>query len=233
MNDCFLTSLSQAKRTPSIGGFVPFSTVDWPGKLAAVVFIAGCPWSCHYCHNPHLQQRGATQSWESIRQTLEKRVGLLDGVVFSGGEPFNDPLCTQLIRQTKELGFKVAVHTAGIYPLRLLEALPSLDWVGLDIKTTPEGYTALTGRQKSAEPVQQCLEALIAWAGAFECRTTWHPAWLTETALLDLAQSLAAQGVRKYAVQRSRSVIHSLPVAEVSLLARTALQGLFETFSYR
>ena len=233
MNDCFLTSLSQAKRTPSIGGFVPFSTVDWPGKLAAVVFIAGCPWSCHYCHNPHLQQRGATQSWERILQILEKRVGLLDGVVFSGGEPFNDPLCTQLIHQTKELGFKVAVHTAGIYPLRLLEALPSLDWVGLDIKTTPQGYTALTGRQKSAEPVQQCLEALIAWAGAFECRTTWHPAWLTETALLDLAQSLAAQGVRKYAVQRSRSVVHSLPVAEVSLLARTALQGLFETFSYR
>ena len=233
MNDCFLTSLSQAKRTPSIGGFVPFSTVDWPGKLAAVVFIAGWPWSCHYCHNPHLQPRGTTQSWESILQILEKRVGLLDGVVFSGGEPFNDPLCTQLIHQTKELGFKVAVHTAGIYPLRLLEALPSLDWVGLDIKTTPQGYTALTGRQKSAEPVQQCLEALIAWAGAFECRTTWHPAWLTETALLDLAQSLAAQGVRKYAVQRSRSVVHSLPVAEVSLLARTALQGMFETFSYR
>ena len=233
MNDCFLTSLSQAKRTPSIGGFVPFSTVDWPGKLAAVVFIAGCPWSCHYCHNPHLQQRRATQSWESILQILEKRVGLLDGVVFSGGEPFNDPLCTQLIRQTKELGFKVAVHTAGIYPLRLREALPSLDWVGLDIKTAPEGYPALTGRNKSAEPVQQCLEALIDWNGTFECRTTWHPAWLTETALLDLAQTLAVQGVRKYAVQRSRSIMHSLPVAEVSLLARTALQGMFETFSYR
>lgn len=154
-------------------------------------------------------------------------------MVFSGGEPFNDPLCTQLIRQTKELGFKVAVHTAGIYPLRLQDALPSLDWVGLDIKTTPEGYPALTGRHKSAEPVQQCLDALIAWNGMFECRTTWHPAWLTETALLDLAQSLAAQGVRKYAVQRSRNAISSLPVAEVSLLARTTLKGLFETFSYR
>ncbi len=233
MNDYFLTNLSHVKRTPSIGGFVPFSTVDWPGELAAVVFVAGCPWACHYCHNPHLQQRCGALSWDSILQTLQKRVGLLDGVVFSGGEPLNDPLCTRLIRQTKALGFKVAVHTAGIYPLRLCEALPSLDWVGLDIKTRPAGYPALTGRNRSAEPVQQCLEALLAWSGTFECRTTWHPSWLTETALLDLAQSLAAQGVRKYAVQRSRSVVHSLPVAELSLLARTRLQGLFETFSYR
>jgi anaerobic ribonucleoside-triphosphate reductase activating protein len=233
MNDCFLTSLSHVKRTPSIGGFVPFSTVDWPGELAAVVFIAGCPWACHYCHNPHLQRRGGALSWDSVLQTLQKRVGLLDGVVFSGGEPFNDPLCTQLIHQTKELGFKVAVHTAGIYPLRLREALPSLDWVGLDIKTSPQDYPALTARKKSAEPVQECLDTLLEWNGPFECRTTWHPSWLTETALLDLAQSLAAQGVRKYAVQRSRSVTHSLPVAEVSLLARTTLQGLFETFSYR
>ena len=233
MNDCFLTNLNHVKRTPSIGGFVPFSTVDWPGELAAVVFIAGCPWACHYCHNPHLQQRLGALSWDSILQTLQKRVGLLDGVVFSGGEPFNDPLCTELIHQTKALGFKVAVHTAGIYPQRLREALPSLDWVGLDIKTTPGGYPALTGRNKSAEPVQQCLETLLAWNGTFECRTTWHPNWLTETALLDLAQSLAAQGVRKYAVQRSRSFTRSLPDAEVSLLARTTLQGLFETFYYR
>lgn len=233
MNDCFLTNLNHVKRTPSIGGFVPFSTVDWPGELAAVVFIAGCPWACHYCHNPHLQQRLGALSWDSILQTLQKRVGLLDGVVFSGGEPFNDPLCTELIHQTKALGFKVAVHTAGIYPQRLREALPSLDWVGLDIKTTPGGYPALTGRNKSAEPVQQCLETLLAWNGTFECRTTWHPNWLAETALLDLAQSLAAQGVRKYAVQRSRSFTRSLPDAEVSLLARTTLQGLFETFYYR
>jgi len=233
MNDCFLTNLSHVKRTPSIGGFVPFSTVDWPGELAAVVFIAGCPWACHYCHNPHLQQRGGALSWDTVLQTLQKRVGLLDGVVFSGGEPFNDPLYMQLIRQTKALGFKVAVHTAGIYPLRLNEALPCLDWVGLDIKTTKQDYTALTGRNKAAEPVQQCLEALLAWNRPFECRTTWHPAWLTEAALLDLAQGLAARGVRKYAVQRSRSITPSLPVAELSLLARATLQGLFETFSYR
>ena len=83
------------------------------------------------------------------------------------------------------------------------------------------------------KPVQQCLDTLLAWNGSFECRTTWHPAWLTEAGLLDLAQGLAAQGVRKYAVQRSRSFTRSLPVAELSLLARTTLQGLFETFSYR
>ena len=233
MNDCFLTKLNQLKRTPSIGGFVPFSTVDWPGQLAAVVFIAGCPWACRYCHNPHLQQRGGAQSWEDIQELLRARVGLLDGVVFSGGEPFNEPLCSTMIRNIKTLGFKVAVHTAGIYPQRLADTLPALDWVGLDVKTNTCAYPALTGRPRSAEPVQQCLELLLASRIPFECRTTWSPTWQTETALLDLAQSLADQGVRKYAVQRYRNPHTQLPTAEVSLATRATLQGLFEIFSYR
>ena len=82
-----------------LGGFTPLSTVDWPGRLAAVAFVQGCPWRCNYCHNPELQQRGRPNGprWSSVLETLSRRVGLLDGVVFSGGEPTTDPQLAQAV----------------------------------------------------------------------------------------------------------------------------------------
>ncbi len=68
---------------PAIGGLTPFSSVDWPGQLAAVVFIAGCPWRCHYCHNPHLQERARGLDWREVLDFLGRRRNLLDAVVFS------------------------------------------------------------------------------------------------------------------------------------------------------
>jgi pyruvate formate lyase activating enzyme len=72
-----------------VGGFVPLSTTDFPGQLASVVFCQGCPWRCAYCHNPHLQPAPgeALLDWRWIIARLERRRGLIDAVVFSGGEP--------------------------------------------------------------------------------------------------------------------------------------------------
>ena len=69
-----------------IGGVTPFSTTDWPGRLAAVLFLQGCPWRCGYCHNPHLQPAigPAARDYPSTLAWLEGRRGLLDAVVFSG-----------------------------------------------------------------------------------------------------------------------------------------------------
>ena len=72
-----------------IGGLTPLTTIDYPGELAAVVFCQGCPWRCPYCHNPHLQPGTGSSSiaWPEVLGFLERRRGLLDAVVFSGGEP--------------------------------------------------------------------------------------------------------------------------------------------------
>src|SRR5690606_41802911 len=73
-----------------IGGMAAFSTVDYPQHLAATLFLQGCPWRCHYCHNPHLIPLEADDeeiTWEKARRHLKSRQGLLDAVVFSGGEP--------------------------------------------------------------------------------------------------------------------------------------------------
>jgi hypothetical protein len=76
-----------ATEAPAVGGVVPSSSVDWPGQLAAVIFIAGCSWICRYCHDPHLQVRERRFDWRAVCAFLRSRRGLLDGIVFSGDEP--------------------------------------------------------------------------------------------------------------------------------------------------
>ncbi len=214
--------------------------------LVAVVFVKGCPWRCHYCHNPHLQSRDRigkknehilsnvkSYLWSDFFRFLNSRKGLLDGVVFSGGEPFSEPGCNEMIDQVKSLGFKVGVHTAGIYPDKISQVINQLDWVGLDIKTLDSAYDELTGRKNSSRPVWRSLEILLEADTDFECRTTWSPRWLEESALIDLAQYLSRQGVRKYAIQRFRSATDRQVGAELSAPTLASIGTLFEQFSYR
>jgi len=218
---------------PCIGGLVPYSSVDWPGTLACVVFISGCPWRCSYCHNPHLQLRNGHYDWKAVLEFLAGRQGLLDAVVFSGGEPLSEPRLPQMVRAIRALGFRVALHTAGIYPSRLRDLLPLLDWVGFDVKSDAAGHDALTGRPNTYAAAQACLQALLASGVGFECRTTWSPRWLTEPALLDLARDLARRGVRHYAVQNHRAAPGSAPSAILSATALAELETLFPHFAYR
>ncbi len=218
---------------PVIGGLTPFSSVDWPGQLAAVVFIAGCPWRCHYCHNPHLQTRERRLQWSQVMAFLQRRRALLDAVVFSGGEPLSEPRLPQLIAAVRGLGFKTGLHTGGIYPARLAAVLPMLDWVGLDIKTTASRYDTLTGRRGSAAPVATCLDQLLQSRCAFECRTTWHPDWLPEPELLELAQDLERRGVKHFALQAYRSAPGALATVSPSDATKRALATCFTFLTFR
>ncbi|SMC28466.1 anaerobic ribonucleoside-triphosphate reductase activating protein [Andreprevotia lacus DSM 23236] len=218
---------------PALAGLVPFSGVDWPGKLAAVIFIAGCPWRCGYCHNPHLQQRHAVYSWPAVMDWLHSRQGLLDGVVFSGGEPLSEAQLPAMVNEARSAGFQVGLHTAGIYPQRLRALLPLLDWVGLDIKHGVDGYDALTGRSGSHVPAMQSLQALLEHGGEFECRTTWSPQWQGEVDLLALATTLARQGVRNYAVQLHRAGPSGPAAMPLSAATASRLGQLFQCFAMR
>lgn len=121
-----------------VGGFVPFTSTDYPDALSAVVFCQGCPWRCGYCHNPHLIPARADvhHDFDAILAWLASRRGLLDAVVFSGGEPTAQPGLVHAMQQVRRLGFLVGLHTSGAYPRRLADALPLTDWVGLDVKAS-------------------------------------------------------------------------------------------------
>lgn len=198
-------------RELQVGGLTPFTSIDYPGRLAAVVFVQGCPWRCGYCHNPHLQPRagGAGPAWPELRAWLAGRAGLIDAVVFSGGEPTIDPALARAIEEVRTLGLGVGLHSAGTHPRRLREVLPLVDWVGLDVKAPPDRprlHERVTGMRGSAAPAHESLRAVLDSGVAYELRTTAHPALLDDGDLLELAESLAAQGATHYALQVFRPV---------------------------
>lgn len=189
-----------------VGGVTPFTATDYPGKLSAVIFIQGCPWRCDYCHNPHLQLRSADSPlpWSAVLDLLKRRVGLIDAVVFSGGEATVDPALPAAMLEVRALGFAIGLHTAGIYPRHLSEILPLLNWVGLDIKASFDDYQRITHSRDSGELARKSAEMILAAGVAYEFRTTIHASLLTEDQLLGLAQTLSKMGVQNYALQLFR-----------------------------
>jgi len=190
-----------------VGGVTPLTSIDFPGELAAVVFCQGCPWRCRYCHNGHLLERHLRPeiAWADVLALLRRRRGLLDGVVFSGGEPTAQRGLAGAVREVRALGFKVALHTAGCYPERLDELLPALDWIGLDIKALPDDYAALTGVPDSGTRAFDSLRYLLESGVHHEVRVTVHDALLPPRKLERLIALLREYGVTDPVLQRCRS----------------------------
>lgn len=156
----------------------PFTLLDFPGRIAAIVWCAGCNMRCAYCHNPQIVRAGrGRQSHDDVLDFLERRRGKLDGVVLSGGEATLWPGLTAFIAEIRGMGYAVKLDTNGTRPdvVRSLLALRMLDYVALDYKA-PEGkYTAIT-RHRDFGAFRQTLAALCDQGEvAFEVRTTVHP----------------------------------------------------------
>jgi pyruvate formate lyase activating enzyme len=196
-----------------VGGLQRWTSIDFPGRLAAVVFTQGCPWRCSYCHNPELLDARAAgaMAWEDVLRFLRGRVGLLDGVVFSGGEPTLQAGLAEAMKQVRALGFDIALHTGGMYPERLGEVLPLVDWVGLDIKAPWKRIDAVTGSRDSGGRVMDSLLRVLASGVAHECRTTWSPELFPLEELHLLSEQLAALGVERWCLQQLRDVHRAHP----------------------
>lgn len=191
-----------------VGGLVPFTSTDFPGKLSAVIFCQGCPWRCGYCHNPHLLPARGEQAheWGAILDWLDTRCGLLDAVVFSGGEPTAQAGLAGAMQAVRDKGFAIGLHTGGIYPRRLADLLHVVDWVGLDIKAPIRHYDRVTGIRMSGPAAFASLELLLRAGVPFEVRTTIHHLLTPPEDLLALARELGAYGVSDWKLQLFRPV---------------------------
>jgi len=187
-----------------VGGLTPLTTIDYPGELAAVLFLQGCPWSCGYCQNSELLPRNNQNNipWQTVISFLEKRNGLLDAVVFSGGEPTLQAGVMTAVEQVKAMGFKVGLHTAGIYPERLQKLLPLLDWVGMDIKASEQDYEDITLVKGSGERAWKSARVLMESGVDYEFRTTIHPDMLNESQIEALTSDLKSLGVEHFVIQK-------------------------------
>lgn len=188
-----------------IGGFQPFSTVDYPDALSAVVFCQGCALRCVYCHNPQLLDARAKPAlrWNDVDAQIERRRGLIDAVVFSGGEPLLQRALGAAAAAVKAKGFKIGLHTSGTAPARLRRLLPDLDWIGLDLKAPFDAYAPLTGVDAGAS-VSRTLDILAAADIPFEARTTLWPGVHSFDALVELARAAREAGAAQFVLQQAR-----------------------------
>jgi pyruvate formate lyase activating enzyme len=165
-----------------IGGFVKSSLIDYPGKVAAVVFTQGCNFRCPYCHNPDLvypERFGELLDIEQIFDFLQRRRGLLDGVVFCGGEPTIQEDLPEAILRVRALGYAVKVDTNGSNPEMLAEVLPYVDYVAMDIKA-PFGpdYSRACGVEVDDYEIRRSMLLIRASGVDYEFRTTCHPLYM-------------------------------------------------------
>ena len=173
-----------------IGGLVSFTTIDYPGKLACVLFLRGCPLRCKYCSNPHLIDVGDGE-YDPVKMFdwLRTRVGRLEAVVFSGGEALmQGRAAIDYMQRVRELGFLIGLHTNGFYPDLLKSASAFVDWIGLDYKATREKYESLVGNSVAFDRMSKSLDFWLSTGKSLEVRITCDPRFVDKNDLLTIAK---------------------------------------------
>jgi pyruvate formate lyase activating enzyme len=181
-------------------GIQKTSLIDFPNRVASVLFTPGCNLRCPYCQNwrivlnpkpPYLKE-------ETALKILEGRKKYVDAVVITGGEPTFQRDLPKFLRKLKGIGFAIKLDTNGFYPQVLSKSMPYLDYVALDVKTSLEKYRRLG--TKNVAPLQRAIDILKTGKVDYEFRTTVVPG------LVDL-QDIAAigrmiKGARRYVLQQ-------------------------------
>lgn len=180
-----------------IKGFRGTSLVDYPGKVASVIYTYGCNFRCPYCYNielvlPEFYRELPDISEEEVLDNLQKRKGFVQGVVITGGEPtlWERKLHFLIERIHFEIGLPVKIDTNGSHPhlIKTLLEEELLDYVALDLKTSPQKYSQISG---DFEKVKETLEILKNYREKVEIRITLYPPLVTEEDLEEMLSYLS------------------------------------------
>jgi len=196
------------------GGVQKTSLIDYPGRVSAVFFAMGCNFDCPYCHNPQLV-RGDVSSPQWLDDDwcmafLSERVGLLDGVVISGGEPTLQPGLGDFCRRVKALGLPVKLDTNGSRP-RVVERLVRdclIDFIAMDVKTVPDDYDPVCRVQGVGDAVIETIRLIKASGIPHEFRTTCVKPLVDADVIRAVSELI--RGCQVYALQRfqEKRVLH-------------------------
>ncbi len=185
-----------------IAGVLDLSTIDFPGKLCSVVFLVGCPFRCPYCHNHQLiYADGERVSSEDLAEKLAENY-LIDGVCVTGGEPLLQEETITFAKNIRKVNLAFKLDTNGYYPSRLEKILADVDYIAIDVKTSPQKYPNLTGRKDSWERVRKSLRILSKSGVSWEARTTVVPGIVWRDEVLEIAKTLQDLKPERYVIQQ-------------------------------
>lgn len=162
----------------NIQGLQKLTLLDYPDKMACTIFTGGCNLRCPFCHNAGIVLNPSAEgeySVEDILSFLEKRQGILEGVVITGGEPLMQKDIDVFIEKIRELGYSVKLDTNGTYPDKLRELIDRglVDYVAMDIKASPAGYPPAVGiGGYDISKIEKSVKLLLEDRVDYEFRTT-------------------------------------------------------------
>lgn len=192
-----------------IYSLTPFTMLDFPERTACIVWFSGCNMRCPYCHNPQIVKGKGYKDIQDVLAFLEKRQGLLDGVVLSGGEATLYSGLLDFVRDVKRMGYAIKLDTNGTRPEMIRSLLDEelLDYISLDYKAPPKRFKRVSGANKQFENFSQTLDLLCEQNSiGFEVRTTVHTDLMDEFDLNNIMTDLDQRQYRGvYYIQNFRS----------------------------
>lgn len=187
-----------------LAGLQKTTFIDYPEKIACIVFTQGCNFRCGYCHNPELfENKGPVLSVPAFFEFLNKRKGKLDGVVITGGEPtLHGKDLIEFIKEVKLLGFLVKLDTNGTHPDVLQELLNEnlLDYIAMDIKAPLAKYKTITQTDIDTKIIKKSIDMIMNSGVDYEFRTTIVKSQLSVEDLRQIGELI--QGAKRYYMQK-------------------------------
>ena len=219
-----------------VNSITPFTLLDYPDKTACILWYAGCNMRCLYCYNPEIVLGKGKFSFPEIVSFLQTRKGLLNAVVFSGGECLIHKEIITHIRIVKAMGFLVKVDTNGSRPdvLAYLVTEQLLDYVALDFKSDKGSFRYIT-QSDLFDPFEKSLQLLLKSGISFEVRTTYHSDLMDNNDLNEMIAYLVNNAYTgNYYIQNFRNNVatlgnldHSIDLMDSEALRTTPLKVVF------
>lgn len=193
-----------------IGGLQKTTLIDFPGRIAATIFLCGCNFRCPWCYSSELVLPEKIKNQPKITEKeffkfLKSRKELLEGVVVCGGEPTINKDLPNFAREIKSLGFLVKIDTNGSNPQMLKNLIDKklIDYVATDIKGPKGKYSQLTGIKADIKKIQKSIDILREDKVDYEFRSTIVPSLHTKEDVIEMAKWIS--GAKRYYLQNFRS----------------------------
>lgn len=188
-----------------IGGLQKVSLIDYPGEISSIIFLQGCNFKCPYCHNLELVDSklfGQCLGEKDVLEFLKTRIGKIDAVTISGGEPTIQNDLIRFIKRIKKMGFAVKLDSNGSRPevIQKLFSEKLLDFIAMDIKAPLTKYENIARVPLKTDSIKESIKIILKSKIEHEFRTTVVESLVTENDIIQIAKLIS--GARSYTLQK-------------------------------
>ena len=188
-------------------GLEKFSLVEWPGKITAIIFTGGCNFRCPFCHNPELVtdlDKTPVYPWKEIEKFLDKKIGWVDAIMITGGEPTIHADLPKILKIIKDKGYLTGVATNGSNPEMLRKIIEEklVDRVCMDVKSSLENYPEACGAKNNSEKISESIEIIKNSGIEYEFKLTVVPGIVTKEDIPKIGEMI--KGAKKIYLQQFR-----------------------------